>query len=239
MIAKLSSQSIQTRAQDAIKALVAGRNGITSLLHDCTTEKQVLLACESFANEVKVQDKANQPYLTRTWQNSVSQYVTRCRTGEIKAPAKWFDPTRTVSFASEPFAFVEYKPRQTKAKVEAQAKAESEAKAQKALEDKAKELLADKATLTKAQQAKVAKVEAQAKAESAKAQALAKQWQGKAEKSDAALAKQGQALQALQAKHEALVADYERALRQIEALKKALALAKVEAASVEALMAHA
>ena len=233
MTAKLNNQSIQSRASDAIKALVQGRNGITSLLRDCNTEKQVLLACESFSKEVKAQDKTLQPYLTRTWQNSVSQYVARCRTGEDKNPARWFDPTRTVSFSADPFAFGEYKPRQTKAKAD---KAADNAKAKADLDERAQELLSDKATLTKAQQAKVNKAQDSAKADVAKAQALAKQWQGKADKADTALNKQGQALQSLQADHSRLQVELAKAHRQIKALQKALELANVNHDAVQALV---
>lgn len=237
---KFNRKVFISECADIIHTLAKGQNGITAKVSQCETEEQVLLACNTFAEAVKIEAKAIQPYLTRTWQNGVTQYITRCRSGDIKLPASFFDPARTVSFASDPFEFVAYKPRNTKRKTDKQAEAEAQAEAiSKQAEAQAEAMLKDKATLSKAQAAKVEKAQAEAQAKAEKAQAQAKQAISLANKAEADLSKQGQALQALQVKYKALQGDYEKALRQVEALTKALKLANVEQAAVEALIRHA
>lgn len=236
-MSKLSNKSIQVQASSAIRALSEGRNGITALLNACETKAQVLLACSSFKSETETLNKNERPAITKLWQNSVSQFIARCRKGETKVPPKWFDVDLTISFSSDPYEFTPVKTRKSsKTSKDEQVSSEKD-RFDKAVLEKANTLLEDKAILSKAQAAKLAKVEQAHKTELEKLQASLKTEKSlrlKAEADYMELAKEHNLkVQAL----DSLKRDYDKAKRQVQALEKALSMLKVEKKAVEAIMA--
>lgn len=227
--------SLTALAVASVHAIIEAGTSVTSLLRDCHSEADVIFAVSTMLQAVKpalVERGAlhMEAEITLKVKNAVTQFIARCRAGQDKVPPKWFNKEKTVSF--EPVSFVEYQKRATKKK-------ESDGDADrisKLADERVKALIEDKVELSKAQTAKLAKLEKACQAEKSKAQTLAKQEQGRREKAEAQLAQQGEALKNLQSKHAELQRAYEKAQTQIKALTRALEIAKVDQQAIEALL---
>lgn len=222
----------------SVHAIVEAGTSITALMRTCATEADVIYSISTMLNSIKPvliekNQLQNEAEITLKVKNCVTQFIARCRNGADKIPPVWFNKDRTISF--EPVSFVEYQKRTTKRK-----EVDNEAdRIAKLADDRAKTLLEDKAELTKAQELKVKKMTDAANKKADKAATLAKQEQSRREKAESELAKQGEALKALQAKHSELQTAYEKALRQVKALEKAFSMAKVDHDAVQAIIDRA
>ena len=222
----------------SVHAIAQSETSATGLLRACNSEMEVIFSINVMLENIRpVLTELNalqyESSITLKVKNAVTQFIARCRNGSDKLPPAWFNAEKTISF--DPLSFVQYQKRATKKK-----DSDNDAdRISKLADERAKTLLLDKAELTKAQNAKVEKAIASAKSESEKAVMLATQEQKRRETAENTLAKQGEALSVLQDKYNALSRDYEKALRQIKVLEKALSIAKLDKGAIDALLNQA
>lgn len=239
----MSTKTLKTLAHETIVSFITSETGLTQLMRTCKSESDVIFSVQAMLDDIEPTLKARESLhlsavVTKKVTNGLTQFIARCRNGSDKLPPVWFDKSKTLSF--DPVSFVPVKPRNTKSKADAEAeKAKAEADINAMAEAKAEALLADKATLTKAQTKKIESIEKASEEKVKQAQELAKQTQSANKDLQTISAKQAESLRELQSKYNELDQAYSLALRQIDALTKALKLAKVEASAIEALIKHA
>lgn len=224
--------------------LVNGQKGTSDIMRSCKTEAEVIFSQtrleSSIESEASKHKGAVSPEsIIRTARNNAVKFIARCRNGEDKTPPIWFDKTRTLSFEQAVPEFVEFKPRAIKGKADKQAEAQAQAEAiSKQAEAQAEAMFKDKAKLTKVQENKVKKAQAEADKQAKQAQAQAKQAQAKQAQAESEVSKLRGELSALQSKYNVLSDNYGKATRLNEAFKKALQLANVEADAIDAIIRH-